>query len=63
MYYADKKVFETKGKKMMFIRTNCDRKSQCSGIMTEPLNPLVASPAVSKTFSAEKNPPVENWLN
>ena len=24
---------------MMFIRTNCDRKSQFSGISTEPLNP------------------------
>ena len=23
----------------MFIRTNCDRKSQFSGILTEPLNP------------------------
>ena len=23
----------------MFIRTNCDRKSQFSGISTEPLNP------------------------
>ena len=24
---------------MMFIRTNCDRKSQFSGLLTEPLNP------------------------
>jgi len=24
---------------MMLFRTNCDRKSQFSGILTEPLNP------------------------
>ena len=34
---ANKKVFRKKGYKMMFIRTNCDRKSQFSGILTEPL--------------------------
>jgi len=27
---------------MMFIRTNCDRKLQFSGLLTEPLNPREA---------------------
>ena len=38
--YADKKSIQEKGKKIMFNGSNCDRKSQLSGILTEPLNPL-----------------------
>jgi len=37
--YANKKVFNRKGYQIMFNGSNCDRKSQLSGILTEPLNP------------------------
>ena len=39
--YDDKIVFMMKKckKKNMFNGSNCDRKSQLSGILTEPLNP------------------------
>ena len=37
--YANKKVFYKKGQQIMFNGSNCDRKSQLSGILTEPLNP------------------------
>ena len=40
----------------MFNGSNCDRKSQLSGILTEPLNPrdieLVASPSAQEVFQA-----------
>ena len=42
--YANKKVFEKKANKLfliMFNGSNCDRKSQLSGILTVPLNPRV----------------------
>ena len=37
--YADKTVFKKNGLQIMFNESNCDRKSQLSGILTEPLNP------------------------
>jgi len=37
--YADKKVFKSKGWQITFNGSNCDRKSQLSGILTETLNP------------------------
>ena len=33
------KYFGKKAKKIMFNGSNCDRKSQLSRILTEPLNP------------------------
>ena len=40
--YADIKVSKEKGLQILFNRSNCDLKSQLSGILTEPLNPLEA---------------------
>ena len=37
--YAYKKVFKKKGYTIMYNGSNCDRKSQLSEILTEPLNP------------------------
>jgi len=37
--YANKKIFIIKGYKIMYKGSNCDRKSQFSEILTEPLNP------------------------
>ena len=37
--YVNKKVLKKKGEQIMFNGSNCDRKSQFSGILTEPLNP------------------------
>ena len=34
-----KKSTKEKGSQVMFIGSNCDRKSHLSGILTEPLNP------------------------
>ena len=34
----NKKVFKKKGLQFMFNGSDCDRKSQLSGILTEPLN-------------------------
>ena len=39
MYMPTKKIFKIKGNKIMFKGSNCDRKSQFSEILTEPLNP------------------------
>ena len=37
--YVCKKLYPKKGKKNMYKGSNCDWKSQLSGILTEPLNP------------------------
>ena len=37
--YANKKLFRKKGYTIMYKGSNCDRKSQLSEILTEPLNP------------------------
>ena len=38
-----KKYLRKKAKKSCLIKSNCDRKSQLSGILTEPFNPSVAA--------------------
>ena len=46
MYMPTKKIFKIKGYKIMLKGSNCDRKSQFSEILTEPiklLNKLVAT--------------------
>ena len=48
--YADKKVFLKKKLKNVFNGSNCDRKSQRSGIMTEPLNPHDMQPENFKIY-------------
>jgi len=37
--YANKKLFQKKGYKVMYKGSNCDQKSQHSEILTEPLKP------------------------
>ena len=37
--YVNKKVLKKKGEQIMFNGSNCDRKSQFPGILTEPLSP------------------------
>jgi len=37
--YTNKKLFKKKGYKVMYKGSNCDRKSQLSEKLTEPLNP------------------------
>ena len=39
MYMPTKKYLIKKAEQIMFNGSNCDRKSQLSGILTEPLNP------------------------
>ena len=41
MYMPTKKYLIKKAEQIMFNGSNCDRKSQLSGILTEPLNPRV----------------------
>ena len=41
---ANKKVFKKKGYKIMYEGLNCDRKSQLSEILTEPLNSQDSTP-------------------
>ena len=50
MQYANKKVFKKKGLQIMFNGSNCDRKSQLSGILREPLNPREVDIPDSCTF-------------
>ena len=44
--YANKKWIKKKGYKVMYKGSNCDRKSQLSEILTEPLNPRASRTAV-----------------
>ena len=39
MHMPTKKYLRKKAKKIMFNGSNCNRKSQLSEILTEPLNP------------------------
>ena len=48
--YSDKNVFKKKGKKNLFNGSNSDRKSQVSGILTEPLNPRDVGSLDNKTI-------------
>ena len=51
--YANKKLFKKKGYKVMSNGSNCDRKSQLSEILTEPLNPRDIQYNVQRTVYIE----------
>ena len=48
------KLYQKKGKKVMFNGSNCDSKSQLSRILTEPLNPRDAAIICSTLTGKEK---------